>query len=351
MKNLPLQNLYLKLIISSFLILAGIQAISQQMSSMTFRALIDGSDFVHVKGSQVWYEHRNYQFPGLADGSNEPTYINGNTWFPTWSGDLSDKYSSLNPPLSNTGTFNTTLTNVSSGELDHSGYTTLIQKPTSANGYEAIILLDDDAHLDEDWYSFTLNWGVATPIGCTPPKEVIATDITGTTATIKWQKQDGILGYYWVIWPNPKTGCSGGTIDRRRCKINLSNLTPNTTYHFLVGTICSDQSSTNPIFLDFTTAGPTSGCKDVKVDTKMSLSIKPNPVNRNLIFSYNSSSAGKAELKIIDELGRIRLMKTTVLKKGDSYYDVDLPGFLQGSYFLQVSTASDKQQAAFTIQQ
>src|SRR4029078_9462366 len=123
MKNLPLQNLYLKLIISSFLILAGIQAISQQMSSMTFRALIDGSDFVHVKGSQVWYEHRNYQFPGLSDGSNEPTYINGNEWFPMWSGNLSGKYSSLNPPLPGAGTFNATLTNVSSGELYNSGST------------------------------------------------------------------------------------------------------------------------------------------------------------------------------------------------------------------------------------
>src|SRR5262245_37275431 len=76
---------------------------AQTQESMTFEAYIDGSDYVHVQGNNVWYVHRNYQLPGRWNGAHEPTYINGNAWQPKWDGDISSKYSSLKPPLSTAG--------------------------------------------------------------------------------------------------------------------------------------------------------------------------------------------------------------------------------------------------------
>ena len=71
---------------------------------LSFKAYIDGSDLVHIQGNRVWYTHLKYTKPGLHDGNNFPTYINGAEWIPSWSNDLSSIYEDLDPLLPEEGT-------------------------------------------------------------------------------------------------------------------------------------------------------------------------------------------------------------------------------------------------------
>ena len=131
---------------------------AQQTRSMTFRAYIDGSDYVHIKNNEVWYEHRNWQLPGQWNGANNPTYINGNVWYPAWPGNNSDKYATLTPSF-----LLATIPNVSIQKTAGRGDISITQMPTANNQKECVILLDDDVFWGPEWYEFTLYWNWSQP--------------------------------------------------------------------------------------------------------------------------------------------------------------------------------------------
>ncbi len=74
-------------------------AAGEQTAKIRIKALIDGADTIHIQGNRVWYKHHAYQLPGLSDGLNEPTIINGREWRPNWVGDESSVFEELDPPL------------------------------------------------------------------------------------------------------------------------------------------------------------------------------------------------------------------------------------------------------------
>jgi autotransporter-associated beta strand protein len=135
---------------------------------LTFRVLIDGSDFVHIRGADIWYVHRYSRLPGDALDSSplKPTYVNGQAWQPEWTGATngatSSRFVSLNPPLPESGAYTVQLS-----AIHGRGKISWVQKPAANNNYEAIVLLDDDGPMFTDWYEFQLEWmptGGATPI-------------------------------------------------------------------------------------------------------------------------------------------------------------------------------------------
>ena len=126
--------------------------------TMTFRALIDGSDYVHVQGEDVWDVHRYYELPGRYYG-NEPTYVNGNAWYPHWrypdprEGNYTRPYTPLTPPLESGASDVTVQVIAARGSI------TLTQVPNASNNWEAIVLLDDDIGGGPQWLTeFDLNW-------------------------------------------------------------------------------------------------------------------------------------------------------------------------------------------------
>jgi hypothetical protein len=120
----------------------------------TFNCFIDGSDYLHIKGNTVWYIHRSWNLPGkFYPKKEEPTRINEKDWFPTWDGNTSSKYTTLSPPLPISGVIKPSIEILRAG-----GDITLQQAPEAANGYEAVIFLDDDSNLGPHWYNFRLHW-------------------------------------------------------------------------------------------------------------------------------------------------------------------------------------------------
>ena len=141
--------------------------------TLRFRAFIDGSDYVYVQnaGGKVWYEHLEYEYPGLhspySASSPAPTTIDGVSWYPVWNTttEKSNVYvtnSPLNYPdgewadLSLAKITNATDTTQSRGPV------TMEESPSASNNYTAKILLNDDTgniiFSGATWYEFQVSW-------------------------------------------------------------------------------------------------------------------------------------------------------------------------------------------------
>lgn len=137
-------------------------AVARGGAVLNFCALIDGSDLVHLKGNKVWYEHRSWSLPGQGGGENQPTHVNGVNWFPSWNGNDSD-FTTLPTGLPQSG-----MPRLSVDVLGGDNYVRnqksalrIVQMPTAANGYEAVLLLDDDKDAGAHWCVFSLAWSAA----------------------------------------------------------------------------------------------------------------------------------------------------------------------------------------------
>ena len=130
-KLCPLERENLKNVVSKFLVITlivlfvfSISALgftrATSSGSFTFKAWIDGTDYLYVQGGggTVWYYHVWSNFPGWEINNQGeqyakenhvglPTYVDGNSWYPTWDNftgsswidvqSLSDKYTNPAP--------------------------------------------------------------------------------------------------------------------------------------------------------------------------------------------------------------------------------------------------------------
>ncbi len=122
--------------------------------TFTFKAWIDGSDYVYVQygGATVWYEHLRYVLPGMQ-GGNYSSYVDGAAWYPSWSNNpFSDNYTSPEPHP--TGEWN--ITSITTVQARYQ--ITIAEYPSVSNNYTAKIYLNDDPLGGADWYEFTMNW-------------------------------------------------------------------------------------------------------------------------------------------------------------------------------------------------
>lgn len=122
-------------------------------ATLSFEALIDGTDEVHLQGDQLWYQHRDWSFPGL------PTRVNGRDWTPTWNGKTSNKLK-LDTPLPTTGLDAEHHIQMEVDVLRGGGTVTVQQLPTPENGYETILFIDDGTNFGAHWYTFSLSWSL-----------------------------------------------------------------------------------------------------------------------------------------------------------------------------------------------
>ena len=138
-----------------------------------FRAWIDGSDYVYLQnaGGKVWYEHLLYIYPGeqspYSESSPAPTTVNGVDWIPIWdkNAQKSNTYQSSsleNYPSGEWSALEVTKVTNSSDETQSRGPISILDYPSSANGYTAKILLNDDTgsivYRGAAWYEFELSW-------------------------------------------------------------------------------------------------------------------------------------------------------------------------------------------------
>jgi hypothetical protein len=130
-------------------------------NAMNFAAWIDGSDEVHIQGDKVWFVHQDWDLPGKNGGANDPTWVNGEEWLPSWNENVSDKLS-LATALPQSGELTLNIDTLKmGGNISPRGtdaQITLIQEPTAANNYEAVLRLDDNNDPGAHWFIFSVSW-------------------------------------------------------------------------------------------------------------------------------------------------------------------------------------------------
>ena len=148
---------------------APVQAQDTISVTYTVRAYVDGRSQLILQGNTAQWYHLDFAAPGRHEFVNEPTYINGAAWYPTWP-DVPDAenrdchcyssvYTGLNPPLPAVYT---------EGNIDASrirGTLTVLESPHAANGYRLVIELDDNAWGGPAWYEITIEQHWFTPRG------------------------------------------------------------------------------------------------------------------------------------------------------------------------------------------
>jgi hypothetical protein len=123
--------------------------------SLNIRAYIDGYSQLIIQGNNVYWHHIGAVAPGRLDFVNEPTYLNGTAWYPTWPDKpdeenkecncSSSTFSDLIPPLPENQSF---VLNVN--QARYSAH--ISQQPNAGNEYTLIIDFDDWPPDGAAWY-------------------------------------------------------------------------------------------------------------------------------------------------------------------------------------------------------
>lgn len=122
------------------------------ISNVRVITYIDGKSELHLKGGDIWWEHKQFSLPGKWNGNNFPTMINNNSWFPEWTGNLSS-------PLLNAYTpFPVSSNEISLDLVRSRGSVVIIQQPDVSNDFETIVEINDQFG-GAGWYEIVL-WSV-----------------------------------------------------------------------------------------------------------------------------------------------------------------------------------------------
>ncbi|HUB87301.1 MAG TPA: hypothetical protein VMB22_05370 [Verrucomicrobiae bacterium] len=124
--------------------------------TVTFKAYVDGTDVVKLRGWKLWIEHQQWQRPKKIS-------INGKPWTPAWSASKSPTFPSwsdnLTAPYAFAGAFrfgNPEKIKVSK-RLGR-GTVSILERPSAGNNWTLAILVDDGPFPGADWYEFTASW-------------------------------------------------------------------------------------------------------------------------------------------------------------------------------------------------
>jgi hypothetical protein len=154
---------------------------SEHTLTVEIRDWQDGRDYLIVQGSNLRWQHWDYNVPGVEAGHNDPTFItttiqgklalSNRAWYPQW------------PEGTGAGAYSSTLTALWPGwvvgptmscrlEVIAARNTVqLIQTPAEENDYTTVVELDDNSDGSADWYDVRLIYDVSpkTPVIVTPP--------------------------------------------------------------------------------------------------------------------------------------------------------------------------------------
>ena len=137
----------------------GIGNAQTQKFSLRVRAYIDGSDYLFVRGNQIWYQHDSWKLPGKQDGHDDPTYLNDAEWYPTWNGSGNGAESEHHTLPTSCGTLSTVAgTTIYLSNNSTRCEVSISAQPSAGNSYTLKVYLTDIGN-GAGWCDFTLYLG------------------------------------------------------------------------------------------------------------------------------------------------------------------------------------------------
>jgi predicted outer membrane repeat protein len=153
----------------------GVDTIAVQVyvDVLHIRAYIDGESKLIISGDTVQWHHIFADAPGRWNGAMEPTYINGNAWYPTWPDDPNSDNQGCNCDSSTlTGVYPALPAqdqNVTMKINQARNLVSIVQQPNAGNGYTLIVDFDDSGPAAADWYDIEILMSTSTPPLNQPP--------------------------------------------------------------------------------------------------------------------------------------------------------------------------------------
>jgi hypothetical protein len=198
---------------------------TQVPTILNIRAYIDGKSQIVITGNTLYWRHLDFDAPGRWElgESNQPTYLNGVRWEPTWPDipDPTNESCNCNSSIYR-GIPNLARTNqrVWLDLVQGRERISVIQQPNADNDYTFILELDDNSYGGAEWYEVNLNYIVGrsetrpistlTPVFIEPPQ---ATSLPSISGRILYETSDPFLCVYaheinnsQVYWVNPGEG-------------------------------------------------------------------------------------------------------------------------------------------------
>lgn len=178
---------------------------------------------------------------------------------------------------------------------------------------------------------------------CSVPADLAVTNITSSSATLKWYTAGVAEGYkvrYKVSGTSEWTHHKITTGKSRQ----LNNLSSNTSYTWQVKTYCSVNPGVSSDWSakeEFTTESLRLGDEFVG---QISFQIYPNPASHKIVITFQSNAKG--ELQILNLVGQIVFSKEI----NSTTEEIDVSKFQNGIYLITVATSIHKIESKFLKQ-
>jgi hypothetical protein len=213
-----------------------------------------------------------------------------------------------------------------------------------AKGYRVRIRSSDTLKTGYNYFAYADTDYIITLLCPAPSSGFAATNVTGTTATLKWNAVDCAKGYriqYRIKgttkWITVATSSNADTL-------NLIGLTVNTTYQWHIATKCKPSVvvySSYSAIKQFTTAASfvlSSTINEADAESKTSsITVYPNPANKTATVQVNSSKVNNYSLELTDISGKTLQTKTGSLSAGSNQIMVDVSKYASGMYMINLT--------------
>lgn len=179
------------------------------------------------------------------------------------------------------------------------------------SGYRIRIRSSDTLKTGYNYFAYA-DTGYALILTCPPPSSGFAsTNITANSATVSWTKVSCASGYRVKYRVKGTTAwITAGTLtNNNTTSLNITGLTPNTTYQWRVATRCKNNGvisfSTFASVKQFTTASAfaASGFDEVHVEGNSIITVQPNPTSSDALLKINGA-VKDASIVITDFVGK-----------------------------------------------
>jgi hypothetical protein len=177
---------------------------------------------------------------------------------------------------------------------------------------------------------------------CTKPTNTNVTSITSTEGMLGWDVVSSATAYdvrfkvqgsSWGSWQY--------TYGVNPNQLLQSNLTPGTSYHWQVRSVCGSSSNMSG-FTSYNVFSTLSGSRIIAGDIQLmdNLIVYPNPTRGLFNISFNAEKIDNFEITIVDAFGKLITQENKKDFIGEFTKRVDLSGYPKGIYMLQIKTTN-----------
>src|SRR3972149_4728298 len=176
-------------------------------ATLNISAYIDGPSHIIVRDDAVSWHHLDWAAPGRLDGANEPTYLNGVAWYPTWP-DIPDPGNYFCDCDSSTYVGVPALAmqaQIASLEIVQAReIVTIIQQPEAGNDYTLILEFNDNSYGGAEWYEINIVYISYDYVHLYPPAQAGSGETGSTvTYTVQLANQTGISDTFSLALGSP----------------------------------------------------------------------------------------------------------------------------------------------------